>query len=145
MQISQPAAVQQTSPATKTYKIGDTGPGGGIVFWVSGNSGKEVSRHLGELNWYDAIRTAKNYTGGGFSDWHLPSKDELNLIYENLHKYENMHKSGVVDLIGENSPWFWSSNPDEFIDYAVLQYFKTGFQFPDLKDRPVAVRAVRAF
>jgi hypothetical protein len=122
-----------------TYKIGDAGPGGGIVFTVEGNTGMEVSRLLGEYNWDGAIQAARNYRGGGFNDWYLPSIGELDLIYQNLQK------SGIVNL-GTSSYWSSSQGND---NNAWSQRFRDGYQggigFRNTKRETCSVRAVRAF
>ncbi len=85
---------------------------------------------------YAAI-LCRNLSLGGFSDWFLPSKDELNLMYTNLKK------SG---LGGFGSVWFWSSS--QYYDYifAWFQDFSDGVQLgTGGKLGKGAVRAVRAF
>jgi hypothetical protein len=37
----------------------------------------EVSKYI---NWNKTVSMCKEYNGGGYSDWHLPSKDELNKL-----------------------------------------------------------------
>jgi hypothetical protein len=120
---------------SRTYKIGDTGPGGGIVFAVEGNTGMEVSRLLGDYNWSQAVAAARNYRGGGFGDWHLPTRSELSLIYENLQK------EGGVNL---GSAWYWSSS-ELSGNYAWYQNFGDGRQGTYDKNNAHSVRAVRAF
>ena len=80
-----------------------------------------------------------NYRGGGFSDWFLPSKDELNQIYLNLYSrgFGNLSPTGI----------YWSSS--EYIYngayYAWSQYFNNGYQYYFSQGLYLKVRAVRAF
>lgn len=71
----------------------------------------------------------------GYTDWFLPSKDELDLMYTNLHK----------NGIGGFSEWYyWSSS--EYNKYeAWYQSFIVGERKRLDKDSIVSVRAVRAF
>ncbi|MDR1149751.1 MAG: DUF1566 domain-containing protein [Spirochaetaceae bacterium] len=114
--------------------IGDLGPGGGIIFFAEGREYMEVSRILGEHTWSSALTTARNHRGGGYSDWRLPTKDELNLIYQNL-------RAQNIGNLGDT--WHWSSS--EGSSYAWAQYFSNGRQGDYGKASTVSVRAVRAF
>jgi hypothetical protein len=77
----------RTCSNTGPCAIGDTGPGGGIVFFVSdsprsGGRILEVNRSGDTFyNWSNAMSAASSYSGGGFTDWRLPSKEELDLLY----------------------------------------------------------------
>jgi len=76
-----------------------------------------------------------NLSLGGYSDWFLPSKDELNLMYENLK---------VFGVGGFADDYYWSSS--EFnANYAWLQSYLSGNQLNYYKFNPLRVRAVRAF
>ncbi len=74
----------------------------------------------------------------GYTDWFLPSKDELNLMYQNLHK--------ATSALGNfQTEFYWSSTEDDAGD-AWLQEFNTeGGQYFNAKDSEFRVRAVRAF
>jgi hypothetical protein len=123
-----------------TYKIGDIGPGGGLIFMAEGNNFMEVSRLLGESVWNGANKLAKDFRGGNFNDWRLPSESELDLIYNNLQK------SGVTNL---GTQVYWSSSQlDNY--YPIYPYFKSGDSnydryHGDNRPRVFSVRAVRAF
>jgi len=71
---------------------------------------------------------------GGYSDWYLPSRDELNQLYLNQSVV-----GGFADLN------YWSSSEYGYYSFAWLQYFGNGSQYITNKDRTLAVRAVRAF
>jgi hypothetical protein len=82
-----------------------------------------------------AAKLAAEYRGGGKSDWFLPSKDELNLMYKNLHK------NGIGGFAG----YYWSSSED-FVNTVWHQGFNAGNQESDVKFHYTCrVRAVRAF
>ena len=76
-----------------------------------------------------------NLTLGGYSDWFLPSKDELNEMYLNLHQQ---------GLGGFANSSYWSSTESDN-NNAWYQYFLNGFQSPANKNATISVRAVRAF
>ena len=73
---------------------------------------------------------------GGYQDWFLPSKDELNELYNNLK---------LNDLGGFAAGWYWTSTED-FIIFAWSQDFLVGNQYANDKvDVNNNVRAVRVF
>lgn len=123
-----------------SLKIGDIGPGGGLVFYIEGNRAYECSEVLGEGNWSEAKTLCSEYRGGGYDDWYLPNKDELNYIYQNLRK------PGKIS----GDSWFWSSLEyySNYLDNNVwVQRFSDGYQDYNFKhkDDTYSVRAVRAF
>lgn len=117
-----------------SLKIGDIGPGGGLIFFIEGSRCLEVSPYLGDYNWYDALEVAKNYNGGGFSDWYLPTKGELNLVYENLVK------TGIL----QDYKYHWSSSELNF-NIAWSRSFSDGYLYGYNKYRTYSVQAIRAF
>ena len=119
-----------------TVAIGKRGPGGGLVFHSDGPKAYEVSEMLGRHKWEEAKKVAENYRGGGFSDWRLPTKEELNLVYQNLRK------PGIITGTGDD--WHWSSS-QYHISIAWAQRFGDGGQVPNSNRYEYAVRAVRAF
>jgi hypothetical protein len=168
--ISLPAHAQTSEPSEPTlYSIGDTGPAGGKVFYVTdggaqgleaapadsvssiwGCFGEEIGGTStgvgsGAAN-TDAIiggcttetdstaaEVARMYELNGLTDWFLPSKDELNLLY--LQK----------DVVGGfTSGIYWSSSQASAVG-AWVQSFGGFGQIDDDKGFPNGVRAVRAF
>ena len=87
---------------------------------------------------------------GGFRDWFLPSKDELNLMYVNL-KRKNI--GGFADELYWSSSEFyymqfaWAGSGDAWV--AWIQSFKDANQSGGILNRsgrsPVLVRAIRQF
>jgi len=115
-------------------KVGDKGAGGGIIFHIEEGKIWEVSEDLEKKNWEEAKTSCEGYRGGNFSDWYLPSKDELNWVYEAL----------VPTAKIENAGYYWSSTPDTD-DKAWEQNFFSGAQDSISKDQVNKVRAVRTF
>jgi hypothetical protein len=115
--------------------IGDRGPGGGIVFVDERGAFMECSEILGQYYWHGARSIAENYRGGGFTDWRLPTMQELNLMYQNLRRKK-------LGGMGDNV--YWSSS--EYGDgHAWYQRFSDGKQGSIFKSNSFSVRAVRAF
>jgi hypothetical protein len=42
------------------------------------------------INWVDAERYCKNYRGGGYTDWRLPTQDELAGLYDDGYNMTNL-------------------------------------------------------
>jgi len=81
-----------------------------------------------------AARLCGDLVQGGYSDWYLPSKDELSKLYE-------MKVLGYGNFANN---FYWSST--EFDDSSAwLQNFTNGHQFNFLKYYTFRVRAIRAF
>ena len=85
-----------------------------------------------------AARLCGDLTQGGYSDWYLPSQDELNALYTNR-----------VAIGGFTSNEYWSSSealsPYDS-EYARTIDFSTGTQYDTGKGSEFTyVRAVRSF
>ena len=83
---------------------------------------------LGEMSWNEAKEACANLGNG----WRLPTKDELNLIYENKN---------VVG--GFANYYYWCSTELDYYS-AWGQNFNLGLQGNYLKNGTFYVRAVRA-
>jgi len=82
-----------------------------------------------------AARMCADYRGGGHDDWFLPSRDELNLMYQNLRRN---------NLGGFSEDIYWSSS-EYNAGGAWAQYFSYGGQGHNYRDNGYRVRPVRAF
>jgi len=83
-----------------------------------------------------AASIARDYNGGGYTDWFLPSKDELNQLYENKN---------AIGGFGDDYYIFWSSTEYGSAN-AWFMYFDNGFFSYDFdKSFIFFVRAFRAF
>ena len=115
--------------------MGGLGPGGGLIFYIEGNKALECSELLGDADWEGAKRMCSEYRGGGYSDWYLPTEEELNWIYVNLRR------KGKIT----GDTWYWSSSVYS-TDIICLHNFSTGNPTgSNNKNNTSSVRAVRAF
>jgi hypothetical protein len=138
--------VPAMAPASSavTYSIGDTAQGG-IVFYVSpdGKNGLVAATvdQSTSSNWYkasDVISNPSNHTSEGqkFRDWRLPTKYELNIMYQQLY---------IQGLGGLTNLTYWTSAELNSLS-AGNQDFGNGSQGSGNKDANYSnVRAVRAF
>ena len=160
-------------------EVGDTGPGGGIIFYNDGCLGLEAAPvdwdgngddddpsvqwgcngteitgadgtavGTGAQNTQDilagcddggiAAELAADYTWpNGQQDGFLPSKDELNLMYTELH---------LKVVGGFANDLYWSSTEDNRFSAWYQNYFGNGSQGASNKNSTfIRVRAVRAF
>ena len=77
----------------------------------------------------------------GYSDWYVPSRYELNLMYMNIGQGNSL---GLGNIGGFNSSEYWSST--ERYDKAVwIVNFSNGKIYGELKSRIFRVRGVRSF
>jgi hypothetical protein len=173
-----PAPAAEPAPAAPpapTYKVGDTGPAGGIVFYdkfssaggwryletapaeteqkfplgvaVNGTSpalgdGKRNTQLIVEELRKAKIGGAAQYCDdleyGGYTDWFLPSRDELDLMYRNL-------KEKGVGGFGNERYWSSSRNSNGYYRNAQGQNFSNGEQNDLDIGNTYSVRAIRQF
>ena len=81
-----------------------------------------------------AATVARGYNIAGYTDWYLPSKDELNKLYINKDTIGGFATGGS----------YWSSS-EYTTGSAWYQIFSSGLQFGYFKNLTTYVRAVRAF
>jgi hypothetical protein len=159
-----------------TLSVGQTGQGGGIVFFNKGNtnggwqylesaisdqstgiawgchgtsiSGTQPTVGSGEANTglivkgcnvaSFAAKLCDNLTLGGQSDWFLPSRDELNLMFK------NMHQNGQGKFNTSASFRYWCST-EEYSKTVWSYSFLYEGDSSTYKSDSHYVRAVRAF
>jgi hypothetical protein len=81
-----------------------------------------------------AARICGDLVLNGYSDWYLPSKDELNKLYINR-----------VAIGGFGNGSYWSSSEPNSYENAWYQYFQDGNQYYGPKNNLIPVRAIRSF
>ena len=106
------------------------------IYGGAQNTKKIIARALVNGSTCPAASVCDNLTSGGYTDWYLPSKDELDMMYVNLH---------MQGLGGFANFDYWSSTEGGYGN-AWTQYFTNGAQSANAnKDDTYYVRAVRAF
>ncbi|MCF0238292.1 MAG: carboxypeptidase regulatory-like domain-containing protein [Sphaerochaetaceae bacterium] len=128
---------------TNNTEIGGTGTSIGcgkentrILVEAMGNSTyiNNIEGNL-DLGLY-AAKIAWDYKQGEYDDWFLPSKDELNLIYENIYT------AGLCSFLKD---WYWSSSEA----YSSTAWYQTFLyddgQYHDYRYYNFCVRPIRAF
>ena len=92
------------------FKIGEKGPGGGIIFFAENNTYMEYIVKTGRFRWNEAMAEAKNYRGGGFTDWRLPTREEQLLLFRSVREnrleiipYEIFWSSSEIS---NNTAWY---------------------------------------
>ena len=113
-----------------TYTI--TGATGTAIGTGLSNTNKIIASQ-GEPAITYAAGLARAYTGGGYTDWYLPSKDELEKL-----SYTREIIGGFVNY------YYWSSSEFD-LRKAWYQTFFSGRQYTTVKGEPAIVRAIRSF
>ncbi len=103
----------------------------GYAVWTGAQNTADILAGCSDT--FAAVRIADAYTLGGYDDWYLPSKDELNLLYQ---------RRGIVG--GFVSEPYWSSTEVSGL-FAEYQNFLNGDQNGTDKDLDFRVRVIRAF
>jgi hypothetical protein len=117
-----------------TYAYGN-GIGSG-----EGNS-QGIMRGQGTCSSCYASQLCQDLNLGGKTDWYLPSKYELNLMYENIGQGNVLGLGNVGNFAND---YYWSSTEGGTY-YAWVQSFSSGDQYYGGKVNAYRVRAVRAF
>ena len=119
---------------TDTYASGSgLFDGDGNCYRIRASQGNCVSCNAAEL--------CLDLTLNSQSDWYLPSKYELNLMYENIGQGNAL---GLGNVGGFANNYYWSSTEYDN-NFAWLQFFSNGYQNYFNKGSNFYVRAVRAF
>jgi hypothetical protein len=84
---------------------------------------------------FPAFKLCKDLSNGGFTDWYLPAKDELNLLWINHDVIGNF----TTNYLGD----YWSST-EYAPTTAWMHSFQNGSQYYSInKTSPISVRCVR--
>lgn len=122
-------------------KIGDAVPDGTIYAGLSPETGKAMYTTPGDagrtLTWKRAMGFAARLDAHGHRDWRVPTRGELNVVFQNRGAIGGFKTSGS-DATG----WYWSSSQDVG-DIAWGQHFSDGLQINYGKILESSLRCVR--
>ena len=121
---------QSTSAAWGCYGTAITGADGTAIGTGAQNT---IDIEVGCTTSGIAADIAANLVLNSYSDWFLPSKDELNKMFVN--------KTAIG---GFTNNYYWSSS-EASINNAWAQDFNTGGQYGNSRNVPSYVRAIRTF
>lgn len=138
------AAETESAPVQSQLRVGESHGGGKVAYifkhgdrgYVSGQTHGLIAAKadLTSATWEKAVLACREYRSGGFSDWRLPSKEELTRLYEN-----RIAIGGFVERY-----YYWSSTESDKND-AWDQSFRTGAHNLGYKLDNNFVRPVRSF
>ncbi|MDB5276623.1 MAG: hypothetical protein JWR61_1578 [Ferruginibacter sp.] len=104
-----------------------------------------IIKSLGQPSTSYAAGLARAYNGGGYTDWYLPSQDELNLLFLNRSVVSGFYSTLLLPALPNLFVTkYWSSSQAD-LRAAYLQNFDGGQQLPDYRYYGYAVRAIRSF
>jgi hypothetical protein len=74
------------------------------LMWASRDNGSDI-------HWKDATDYCKNYRAGGYTDWRMPTEDELAGLFDNskTYKSDGGYKVHLTKLIHLTTTWIWTS------------------------------------
>lgn len=125
--------------STKCYSQNNPGlkGQGGIIFYVDDYRKHGLAIDTIELepsDWDKAMTDCTNLTRNGYSDWRLPNKIEMELLYL-TRRY----------VPGISNDYYWTSTEYSRNDAHMIQFTTGVFGINNKKDGIYRVRAVRAF
>ncbi len=84
------------------------------LMWANKDNGANI-------NWHDAKLYCEQYNGGGYTDWRMPTIDELAGLYdEGKEQKPGYH---IIDFIKITHALQWSSDTDDSHMVAVLYFY----------------------
>jgi uncharacterized protein DUF1566 len=128
--------------ASATPKIGDRMPDGTIYAGISPDTGKPMYTTPADVSltmqWKEAMDYAAKFHAHGHEDWRLPTKGELNVLFNNRAAIGGFDVSGSVP-----GGWYWSGT--QFNKWSAWdQRFSDGDQnYNFAKDLRSSIRCVR--
>jgi hypothetical protein len=118
-----------------TQQIGDKMPDGTIFAGISPDTKKPMYATPADaplaMRFNEACEYARNLVAYGHKDWHVPTRAELNVLFNNRAKiggFTTTHsKPSPLGRGGEKHPgWYWTNSPGR--DWSHAQRFSDGWK-----------------
>jgi hypothetical protein len=105
------------------------------LMWAAKDNGADI-------DWPSAKSYCENYRGGGYTDWRMPTQDELAGLYDSAVTGKNDYKLTNLIELTECCPWASETRGSD----AALFNFNYGvrywdYQSPDFPARALPVRS----
>ena len=137
-EAARPKAPANTNQAPAA---GDKMPDGTVFAGISPDTNKPMYTTPTDASLTMRFNEAQEYAAKldayGHKDWRVPTKAELNVLFNNRAAIGGFNVTGSLP-----AGWYWSASPNYDWD-AWGQRFSDGFQYYHSKDNPSAVRCVR--
>jgi hypothetical protein len=134
-EAAKPKTPANTNQATAP---GDKMPDGTVFAGISPDTNKPMYATPADasltMKFNEAQEYASKLDAHGHKDWRVPTKAELNVLFNNRAAIAGFNVSGSGP-----AGWYWSASPTSKWT-AWGQRFSDGYQFNYLKDHPSAVR-----
>jgi hypothetical protein len=90
------------------------------LMWAAKDNGEHI-------NWLLAKQYCENYRGGGYTDWRMPTQNELKSLYDGNYKQNCDGNCCLTKLINVTKPNFWTSEK-QGSSGAVTFSFNSGYK-----------------
>ena len=126
------AAKKEIEAVMATAKIGDRMPDGTIYAGISPNTNRPMFSTPDSSSMTMTFNQAAKYAGQlnegknlGHDDWHVPTRDELNVLFQNREKGA---LKGTFNFADSSSlgTYYWSATPDENYNLFVYLFRDSG-------------------
>jgi len=107
--------------------------GGFLVYEENGHGLVAAIADLGKMEWYPGKKACENLVLNGYSDWHLPTKLELDELM-------NLHRKKIGGFLNKE---YWSSTFSDHYPWYIN--FEFGISNDDGNMNGANIRAVRTF
>jgi hypothetical protein len=98
------------------------------------------------INWQGAKSYCGNYRGGGYTDWRMPTLDELAGLYDAAKTYKSAcgYNAHLTELPGLSCAWAWASDISGQTAAYFDFYYGKQLWYPQRYDNNIRALPVRS-